>query len=50
MTATEEFDDFTARLREMRDEDVLKAWKFEGGDGARADIIAAEVKRRRLQA
>jgi len=42
------FDDFTARLRAMRDEDVVKAWKFEGGEGAKAEIIAAEMARRHL--
>jgi hypothetical protein len=48
MSDPEIFDDFTTRLRAMRDEDVVKAWKFEGGDGARAEIIAAEIKRRRI--
>ena len=48
MSTPEVFDDFAARLRNMCDEDVRKAWQFEGGDGARAEIIAAEMAHRRI--
>jgi len=48
MSSSEAFDDFAARLRAMSDEDVRKAWQFEGGDGARAGIIAAEMAHRRI--
>lgn len=46
MAIVDDFDDFIARLRAMSDEDVAMAYRFEGGAGPRADIIAAEMRRR----
>lgn len=42
----DDFEQFVARLRAMSDEDVAMAFRFLGGEGPRAAIIAAEMRRR----
>ena len=46
MAIADDFDEFVARLRTMSDEDVALAFRFEGGEGPRAAILAAEMRRR----
>ena len=46
----DDFDEFIAGVHAMSDEELASAFRFEGGDGPRAAIIAAELSRRKRRA